>query len=161
MTIAAKWAGKCRNCGRSILPGVQIEWTKESGARHLTVEDCEAALHASPASLDLRGLQPELPEERLRVEHLLLSHAWKFASSARYAKLPHWYTLRRTWDNDDDFVWCVEYIRRVGYQERFIGRVWTYLDVRDFQYWTMGSPVPDTTLINRATRRPASARLRL
>ena len=38
------------------------------------------------------------------------------------------YSLRRLWPHDEEFAWCVEYIRRVGYQERFIGRVWTYLD---------------------------------
>ena len=154
VTMAAKFAGKCKRCGRSIQPGAQMEWTKADGATHPTMEDCAAA----PAVLELRGPQPELPEERARVEQLLLSHTWKAATSARYAKLPHAYTLRRTWDNDEDFIWCVEYIRRVGYEERFIGRVWTYLDVRELQYWTMGSPVPETTLINRAVRRPPAAR---
>jgi hypothetical protein len=52
----------------------------------------------------------------------------------------------------------VNYIQRVGYEQRFIGRVWTYYDVGVHQYWTMGSPVPETTLINRAVRRPASPR---
>jgi len=37
-------------------------------------------------------------------------------------------------------------IRAVGYQERFIGRIWTYYDVCSdagaHQYWTMGNPVP-------------------
>jgi hypothetical protein len=61
--------------------------------------------------------------------------------------------LRCTWDNDEDFVWCVEYVRRVGYQERFIGRVWTYLDAGDFQYWDCGGPVADVGLINRAVRK--------
>lgn len=155
VVMAAKFAGKCRRCGRPIQPGTLMDWSKTDGAVHVSAAECAAA----PAVLELRGPQPELPEERARVEHLLLSHAWKVATSARYAKLPHAYTLRRTWDNDEDFIWCVEYIWRVGYQERFIGRVWTYLDVREFQYWTMGSPVPETTLINRAVRRPSSARL--
>lgn len=153
VVMAALFAGKCRRCGRPIQPGTQMEWTKAGGALHLTPEECAAA----PAILELRGPQSELPEERTRVEQLLLSHEWKRATSAKYEKLPHAYTLRRTWDNDEDFLWCVEYIRRVGYQERFIGRVWTYLDVREFQYWTMGAPVPETTLINRAVRRTASA----
>jgi len=165
VVMAAKWRGKCRVCGCVIPQGVQIEWTKEGGARHLTTEECEAASLAPPVNLDLRGPQPELPEERARVEHLLLSHAWKFAKSM--PKMPHWYTLRRTWDNDEDFIWCVEYIRRVGYQERFIGRVWTYFDAGEFCYWDCGGPTrhPDVEirvgLINRAVRRPASARAKV
>ncbi|MEQ1908029.1 MAG: hypothetical protein ABMA15_04360 [Vicinamibacterales bacterium] len=141
-------------CGCAILPGTQIEWTKDGGARHLTPEECETAkLLPSPVEPPLRGPQPELPEERAQVEHLLLSHPWKAATSKAYAKLPHEYSLRRLWPHDQEFAWCVEYIRRVGYQERFIGRVWTYLDAGQHQYWTMGAPVPETTLINRAVKR--------
>ena len=118
-------------------------------------------MHAPSATLELRGPQPELPEERARVERLLLVHPWTFAKSARYAKLPHWYTLRLTWDNDEHFIWCVEHIRRVGYQEWFIGRTWIYYDVCEHQYWDCGGAVTDVGLINRAVRRSASARLGL
>ncbi len=83
--MAAKFAGKCRRCGRPIQPGAKMEWTKADGATHPTMEDCAAA----PAVLELRGPQPELPEERARVERLLLSHPWKAATSKAYAKLPH------------------------------------------------------------------------
>ncbi len=164
VVLVAKWRGKCRVCGCAIPPGTQIEWTKDGGARHLTPEECEVArLTPPPVDAPLRGPGVELPEERARVERLLLAHPWKSATSKRYEKLPHQYTLRKQWANDQDFVWCVEYIRRVGYQERFIGRVWTYLDVCSdagwYQYWTMGGPVSETTLINRAVRRPASARI--
>ena len=58
--------------------------------------------------------------------------------------------LRRTWDNDEDFIWSVEYIRRVGYQKHFIGRVWIYYDIGELQYWDCGGPVADVGLINRA-----------
>jgi hypothetical protein len=160
VVMLSKWAGRCKACGIALPPGTQIDWTRDGGARHVTPADCEAArLMPPPVEGPLRGPGVELPEERARVEQLLLSHAWKVATSARYAKLPHAYTLRRTWDNDEDFVWCVEYIRRVGYQERFIGRTWTYLDAGEFQFWDCGGPVTDVGLINRAVRRPASARL--
>ena len=155
VTMAAKWRGKCRLCGCVIPQGVEIEWTKESGARHLTPEECEAArLTPPPVEAPLRGPGVELPDERARAEHLLLSHAWKTATSAQYVKLPHQYSLRKLW-SDEDFDWVVGHIRAVGYEQRFIGRVWTYYDLFGHQYWTMGSPVPETTLINRAARRPA------
>jgi hypothetical protein len=154
--MSAKWAGTCRRCGKPILTGTPMDWTQEGGPFHVTPEECEGAAATAPP---LRGPQPEDPEQRMRIAELLLAHPWKSATSKRYAKLPHQYTLRKQWANDEDFIWCVEYIRRVGYQERFIGRVWTYLDVGEFQYWTMGSPVPETTLINRALRRPPAARL--
>ena len=159
VVVAAKWAGKCRLCGIVIPPGTQIEWTRDSGARHLTPEECEVArLTPPPVEAPMRGPGVELPDERARVEQLLLSHAWKQATSAKYEKLPHAYTLRRTWDSDEEFIWTVEYIRRVGYQERFIGRTWIYYDVGEYQYWDCGGAVTDVGLINRALRRPASAR---
>ncbi len=159
VTMAARWAGRCRGCGRAILPGMQMDWEKGHGARHLNEAECALAPAEAPKqNVVLRGPQPELPEERARIEQLLLSHSWKAATSKVYEKLPHEYSLQRLWLNDEDFAWCVEYIRRVGYETRFIGRVWTYYDVGEYQYWTMGSPVPETTLINRAVRRPASAR---
>ena len=79
VTMAAKWRGRCRVCGCVIPQGVQIEWTKESGARHLTPEECEAArLAPPPVEAPLRGPQPELPEDRRGLEQLLLSHPWKY-----------------------------------------------------------------------------------
>jgi len=157
VVMAAKWAGKCRLCGCVIPQGVQIEWTKDGGARHLTPEECEAArLAPPPPVIALRGRGVELPEERARVERLLLAHPWKVASTM--PKMPHEYSLRRLWVNEADFIWTVEYIRRIGYQERFIGRTWIYYDVGVHQHWDCGGAVADVGLINRAVRRPASAR---
>lgn len=152
VTMAAKWMGKCRLCGVAMPPGTPIDWTKEAGARHVSPEACAEALANPPFERVLRGPQPELPEERAQVERLLRSHPWKAATSKAYAKLPHEYSLRKHWD-DAEFDEVVSYIRQVGYEQRFIGRVWTYYDVGEHQYWTMGSPVPETTLINRAVRR--------
>ena len=94
----------------------------------------------------------------MMVVELLLAHPWKSATSKRYEKLPHQYTLRKQWANDEEFLWCVEYIRRVGYEKHFIGRVWIYYDIGEHQYWDCGGPVAGVGLINRAVRRPASAR---
>jgi hypothetical protein len=72
-----------------------------------------------------------------------------------------WYTLRRTWENDGDFVFVVEFLRKYGYVERFPDPVkgWPYIqfNVGEHKYWTMGCPCEpgpyddkvDTILINR------------
>lgn len=164
VVMLSKWMGRCKTCGGVLGVGTMIDWSEGDGARHVTPAECEAArLMPPPVEPPLRGPGVELPEERARVERLLLSHPWKAATSKAYAKLPHEYTLRKQWHDDASFDWVVEYIRRVGYEQRFIGRIWTYYDVCGdagaHQYWTMGSPVPETILINRALRRPASARL--
>jgi hypothetical protein len=62
---------------------------------------------------------------------------------------PHWYTLRKHWERDEDFIWTVETIRRYGCEEVYEGRPYTVLNLDDMKYWTMGAPVAETILINR------------
>jgi len=68
-------------------------------------------------------------------------------------KIPHYYTLREHW-NDADFVSAVQYIRDHGYQAKFGKTTYTYLNVNNYKYWTMGAPLDQTILINRAAIQP-------
>jgi hypothetical protein len=52
----------------------------------------------------------------------------------------------------------VEYIRRVGYEQFFIGRVWIYYDIGEMQYWDCGGPVEKVAGINRAVKKPTGMR---
>lgn len=65
-------------------------------------------------------------------------------------KIPHEYTRRSEWNNDDKFEWVVMFIRENGVKEKFWQREFTYLYVNGYKYWTMGSPIEQTILINRA-----------
>src|SRR5262245_1573807 len=70
---------------------------------------------------------------------------------------PHHYTLRKTWPRDEDFVWAVETLRRLGEPEVYRGRRYTVIFLGGFKYWTMGDPIGEsrtdgrknTILINR------------
>jgi hypothetical protein len=114
-------------------------------AKKQALLDAKAAYDAQPE--DQRREQ----EERLAV--LLEAATWRFATTM--PDNPHWYTLRRTWARDEDFVWAVEQIRLRGYRHKYEGKWYTQLDVNDHFYWTMGWPInyPDgracTILINR------------
>jgi hypothetical protein len=44
----------------------------------------------------------------------------------------------------------VMHIRKNGYVEEFTGWKYTYFDIGGYQYWTMGAPLEETILINRA-----------
>lgn len=68
-------------------------------------------------------------------------------------KIPHWYTIR-AWNRElePDFEFFVMYIREHGYEKRFGTRTYMYLDVGEHSYWTMGAPLKDTILINRAMK---------
>ena len=158
VVMLAKWPGKCLRCGKPIVTGTPMDWVKGNGATHATPDDCEKASAVAPP---LRGPQPEDPEERMMAVELLLAHPWKSATSKRYEKLPHQYTLRKQWADDEAFLWVASHIRATGYEKFFIGRIWIYYDVGELQYWDCGGPVEKVGLINRAVRHPASARLGL
>ncbi len=172
MRMEARWRGKCRVCGCVIPPRVQIEWTKETGARHVSPEACAEALAKPPLP------DPPLREPRdigaadfEQLQRLLLAQTWKFASTL--ANIPHWYTLRKNWASDEDFVWVIDALRRSGYQQRFGSLVYLYTDIEQFQYWDCGASGQDESLwidvmaidpkrnyfriagINRAVRQPA------
>jgi hypothetical protein len=63
---------------------------------------------------------------------------------------PHEYTLRRRAPDPSRFQWFVLFIRVHGYERRFQGRPYRYLDLDGWSYWTMGAPLHQTILINRA-----------
>ena len=73
---------------------------------------------------------------------------WKFAKTMPSS--PHWYTLRSAAGDDGSFVCFVQAIRSKGEKRRHGGRSYVYLDIDGFEYWTMGAPIAETILINRA-----------
>ena len=75
---------------------------------------------------------------------------WKFAST--YAdKSPHWYTVS-DWEPDKrlQFESLATYIREHGYIRMYFGHPFTCTDLGEFYYWTMGDPIKETEIINRA-----------
>ena len=84
--------------------------------------------------------------------HILLDSA--IYVTAKSKKIPHQYTLRSQWENDDDFVQVVMYIRKNGNKERFWRSIFIYYYYNGYKYFTMGSPLHNdsktgTILINR------------
>lgn len=82
------------------------------------------------------------------LRRIIAASSWAVAKTM--PRIPHSYTLRRDAPSDENFVAMVEVIRSHGYDERFFTRSYRYLDLDGWQYWTMGTDVESTTLINRA-----------
>jgi hypothetical protein len=82
------------------------------------------------------------------VKNALLENKWIYAKTM--PQCPHWYTLRSDWKSDISFDDVVQFIRDYGYRERFYKKVFIRFDVDNMKYWTMGSPINKTILINRA-----------
>jgi len=84
----------------------------------------------------------------LAAKNVLVNADWIYAKSM--PKFPHWYTLRETWSDDPLFDEVVAFIRKHGRRERFGRKQFIYFYLDGHKYWTMGAPIPDTILINRA-----------
>ena len=72
---------------------------------------------------------------------------WRFA--ATMPQNPHEYTVRRGL-SDEKFKEAVSYIREHGYFKEFRGWRYRCYSVGGWEYWTMGNPIEQTKIINRA-----------
>jgi|LakMenEpi03Aug12_release.lakeMendotaPanAssembly.Ray.scaffolds.fasta_scaffold389784_3 hypothetical protein len=85
-----------------------------------------------------------------RLHEFIAQCTWTFAKS--YADTwPHEYIVREKVD-EGSFVELVTHIRTHGYEDRFYEKPITYFDHDDMVYWTMGSPIEKTIIINRCRK---------
>ena len=74
-----------------------------------------------------------------------------FREAKTMPNIPHSYTLRKDWE-DEKFVEAVKFIRKNGYIDYFYSTKYIYFDLGEHRYWTMGSPIKETILINKAKK---------
>ena len=86
----------------------------------------------------------------MKYDDFIKRQTWTFAKTM--AKIPHWYIVKDRLSQDDRtlFEEFVQYIRDNGIYARFWKYNFPYLHHDGFYYWTMGAPVEETTVINRA-----------
>jgi len=100
------------------------------------------------AAINALNKRSEGPMEIHDVAPLLEAASYQFAKTM--PETPHEYTLRRKWNNDKAFDEVVTFIRKHGKEEQFMNVTYIYLYHNGYKYWTMGAPIPETILINRA-----------
>jgi hypothetical protein len=100
---------------------------------------------------------PELLEEPTLDEWVwardfIARRKWREAVTYRETA-PHEYVVRK-WETDEqgnrDFDRFITLIRRFGYADFYYKLRHIYWAIDEFKYWTMGWPVEETTVINRA-----------
>lgn len=100
---------------------------------------------------------PELREVPTAAEldwarEFVVRRRWREAVTYRNTA-PHEYVVR-AWESDEqgnlDFDRFVVSIRRFGYADFFYQARHIYWAIDEYKYWTMGWPVDETTVINRA-----------
>ncbi len=73
----------------------------------------------------------------------------KYVFAKSMPKIPHEYTTRAMWHNDEAFNLAVKFIQNNGVPEQFWRKIYIYLYLDGYKYWTMGNPVKETNVINR------------
>ena len=85
--------------------------------------------------------------ERLR--NFIARCEWTFAKTMPFA--PHEYIVREKCPlTTEEFEYFVNMQREHGVKERWGKYNNSYLYIDDYKYWTMGAPIEETTVINRA-----------
>jgi hypothetical protein len=97
-------------------------------------------------------LETPSAEEQAWAAEFIARRRWREAVTYR-EKAPQEYTIRQ-WvpglEAGRDFDRFVTYIRRFGYADFYYKIRHLYWAVDEYKYWTMGWPVDETVVINRA-----------
>ena len=89
----------------------------------------------------------ELNYDKLR--SMIVRCEWTFAKTMPFA--PHEYIVREKCPlTTEEFEYFVNMQREHGVKERWGKYNNSYLYIDDYKYWTMGAPIEETTVINRA-----------
>lgn len=87
---------------------------------------------------------------RVHYANLLQQQRYTFAATMPHN--PHEYTLKKDWRSKDEFSEAVKFIRHKPVIETFKGKEYSVFYANGNKYWTMGAPIEETILINRAQR---------
>jgi hypothetical protein len=97
-------------------------------------------------------LEKPTPEEWAWARNFVEKRAWRDAKTYRKTA-PHEYVVR-DWETDEqgsrNFDRFIILTRRFGFADLYYDVRHIYWVIDDFKYWTMGWPVEETTVINRA-----------
>jgi hypothetical protein len=77
----------------------------------------------------------------------------EYRRASTMPEVPHSYTLLSSWNSEEEFWECDEFIRENGYPTKFFKADFTYFDIDGCHYWNL--PKPDRKvikLINRAKK---------
>ena len=107
-------------------------------------------------------LPTDLSDEE-RAERFIRGSGWRLATTM--LNIPHQYTIRdletpearkTTALSHSEFEWFTQFIRDNGEVKPWGRYRNTYLTVSEWEYWSMGFPIDETTVINRQAAGPAA-----
>ena len=88
-------------------------------------------------------------EEWNKLRDMIARCEWTFAKTMPWC--PHEYIVRGKCPlTEEEFLYFIEMQRNYGKVERWGKYITPYLYIDDYKYWTMGAPVEETIVMNRA-----------
>jgi hypothetical protein len=84
-----------------------------------------------------------------KLQEMIARCKWTFAKTMPWC--PHEYIVRGKCPlSEEEFQYFIEMQRNYGKVERWGKYITPYLYIDGYKYWTMGAPVEETIVINRA-----------
>ena len=125
-----------------------LEWEKSGGA----ILDGFLCLEKDLQQLRMQRMYSSLfvkPEEWDKLRSMIARCTWTFAKTM--PRCPHEYIVRGKCPlSEEEFLYFIDMQRNYGKVERWGKYITPYLYVDDYKYWTMGAPVEETIVMNRA-----------
>jgi hypothetical protein len=132
---------------------------RDALTRFLDTQDGALRAMVEPEDFSLRVIrrfQLDIPAETLaEIRNIIATSTWNFAKTMPW--IPHFYIVSDKTVPYELLMRFAILLRHFGYDENYGSRIHRYLDVDEFKYWTMGEPIAETTLINRARLAPHAA----
>ena len=137
--------------GETAVTGAQVDQTAEAAqAARAGLRKTEKGERCMSNVLNVVTRSASTGKDEVELASWLEAAPWTFAKTMK--EHPHSYTRVYEWPaGSKRFYEAVRRIRRFGFSARFLNRAYLYWQANGWQYWTMGAPVGETILINRAT----------
>jgi len=88
-------------------------------------------------------------DDKEKIRSMIARCEWTFAKTMPWC--PHEYIVRGKCPlSEDEFLYFIDMQRGYGKIERWGKYITPYLYIDDYKYWTMGAPVEETIVMNRA-----------
>jgi len=88
-----------------------------------------------------------MDDEIERLNENLRSATYKFAKTMPY--MPHFYTVKNTWDDPQEFTWTAHAIKKHGREEFFFVKPRNYYYLDGWRYWIMADDPNESVIFNR------------
>ena len=122
----------------------EMEWKKNGGA---VLDGVLAVGRLNKLRFQRMGGLYSTDQEKIR--KMIARCQWTFAKTMPWC--PHEYIVRgKSPLTEEEFLYFIEMQRSYGKVERWGRYITPYLYIDDYKYWTMGAPVEETLVMNRA-----------